>query len=164
MRDRDAAEARVWMPWQVRALGVLPAEQPALAEAIAARCLRRGAGETAVRAAADGLAGVMGAAEPTGAADWAGSVPSTANAASAPSVTAPAPPRSTARRETAESVTKPTITACAAFAICYTPWSEEFLCAAGSNLECQTHWVTSNSSANGLDFGTNLCSNENVFE
>jgi hypothetical protein len=30
--------------------------------------------------------------------------------------------------------------------------------------ECQTLWVTSNSSANGLDFDTNLCSNENVFE
>jgi hypothetical protein len=30
--------------------------------------------------------------------------------------------------------------------------------------ECQTLWVTSNSSANGLDFDANLCSNENVFE
>jgi hypothetical protein len=30
--------------------------------------------------------------------------------------------------------------------------------------ECQTRRLTSNSSANGLDFGANLCSNESVFE
>ena len=34
----------------------------------------------------------------------------------------------------------------------------------GARQECQTPGVTSNSSANGLDFDANLCSNENVFE